>query len=74
MMELEGLTSKKYTLNRNEIYVRQGRKFNDEGMEGTAARKGCYTSRTALENFQDILLNEYEIVNYEAYSWDKYLK
>ena len=61
--ELEGFTAEQCRLARNEIYARHGRMFDDEYLKEYFQSKGWYEPLVASEDFEDTLLNPYEIAN-----------
>lgn len=61
--ELQGFTAEQCRLARNEIYARHGRKFNDENIQDYFNSKDWYTPAIAPDEFEESLLNPYEIAN-----------
>lgn len=48
---------------RNEIYARHGRRFDDEGLQAYFDNRSWYEGSIAPEDFDDSVLNEFEIAN-----------
>lgn len=61
--DLYGLTSEQCRLARNEIYARHGRMFSDEGLQRYFESFSWYTPSIAPEDFQEAVLNDYEVAN-----------
>ena len=63
MSDLEGLTKEECRIARNELYARHGRRFDDEGLQGYFDSCGWYEGTIAPADFDDSVLNEYEMAN-----------
>lgn len=63
MSDLEGLTKDECRIARNEIYARHGRLFSDESLQNYFNSKDWYEGYIAPEDFDESVLNEYEISN-----------
>lgn len=63
MYDLEGLTKDECHIARNEIYARHGRLFSDESLQNYFNSKDWYDGYIAPEDFDESVLNEYEISN-----------
>lgn len=61
--ELEGFTADQCRLARNEIYARHGRIFDDEYLQEYFNAKEWYVPSIAPGDFEESLLNPYEIAN-----------
>lgn len=61
--ELENLTQEELKLARNEIYARHGYVFSDEYLKSYFGQFEWYQPTIAPENFQESMLNEFEIYN-----------
>ncbi len=61
--ELRGFTTEQCRLARNEIYARHGRVFDDEYLKEYFALKEWYVPSIAPDDFDESLLNSYEIAN-----------
>lgn len=61
--ELQGLTAEECRLARNEIYARHGRRFDDEYLQAYFGSKEWYTPTMDPDEFEESLLNFYEIAN-----------
>lgn len=61
--ELQGLTAEECRLARNEIYARHGRRFDDEYLQAYFGSKEWYTPTMDPDEFEESLLNSYEIAN-----------
>lgn len=61
--DLYGLTQEECRLARNELYARHGRKFDDEGLQEYFNSKDWYQGYIDPSDFNDSVLNEYEIAN-----------
>lgn len=61
--ELEGLSKKECQIARNEIYARHGRLFKDEALQAYFDSCSWYTGTISGDEFDDSVLNEYEIAN-----------
>ena len=61
--DLYGLTQEECRLARNELYARHGRKFDDEGLQEYFNSKDWYQGYVEPSDFNDSVLNEYEIAN-----------
>ena len=61
--ELVGLTAEQCRIARNEIYARHGRMFKDEGLQNYFGSFDWYVPTIAPDDFQESMLNEYEIAN-----------
>lgn len=60
---LEGLNKDELRIARNEIYARHGRLFDDEQLQDFFDSKSWYHGDIEPGDFNDELLNEYEIAN-----------
>lgn len=63
MSDLEGLTKEECRIARNELYARHGRRFDDEELQGYFDSCSWYEGTTAPADFDDSVLNEYEMAN-----------
>lgn len=63
MSDLEGLTKEECRIGRNEIYARHGRLFTDEFLQDYFNSKDWYEGYIEPEDFDETMLNEYEISN-----------
>ena len=61
--ELDALTKEEVKLARNEIYARNGRKFDDEQMRNYFSQFDWYQPTIDPDDFQESMLNKYEIAN-----------
>ncbi len=61
--ELQEFTAEQCRLARNEIYARHGRKFDDEFLQDYFNSKDWYTPIIDSDEFEESLLNSYEIAN-----------
>lgn len=61
--ELENLTQEELKLARNEIYARHGYDFSDEYLKRYFEQFEWYQPTIAPEDFQESMLNEFEIYN-----------
>lgn len=61
--ELQEFTAEQCRLARNEIYARHGRKFDDEYIQDYFNSKDWYTPTIAPDEFEESLLNSYELAN-----------
>ena len=61
--DLKGFSKKKLKLARNEIYARHGRLFTDEFLQDYFNSKDWYEGYIESEDFDESVLNEYEISN-----------
>ena len=61
--ELDGLTKEEVKLARNEIYARHGRKFDDEALTAYFSQFDWYYPSIEPEDFQESMLNSYEVTN-----------
>lgn len=61
--DLQGLSKEECRIARNEIFARHGRKFDDEELQEYFNSCSWYTGTIAPEDFDDSVLNEYEIAN-----------
>lgn len=61
--DLKGLGAEQCRLARNEIYARHGRMFDDEELQAYFNRQSWYTPTIAPEDFQESMLNDYEMAN-----------
>lgn len=61
--DLYGLTQEECRLARNELYARHGRRFDDEGLQEYFNEKDWYQGYIDPSNFNDSVLNEYEVAN-----------
>lgn len=61
--DLEGLTKEECRIARNEIYARHGRLFTDEFLQDYFNSKDWYEGYIEPEDFDESVLNEYEISN-----------
>lgn len=72
--ELHGLTKEECRIARNEIYARHGRIFNDNHLKMYFESCEWYEPTTFPEDFDEAVLNEFEIVNRDlisAYEYEK---
>lgn len=63
MEDLKGLTKEECRIARNELYARHGRRFNDAELQGYFDSCDWYEGTIAPSDFNDSVLNEYEIAN-----------
>ena len=63
--DLKGFTAEELRIARNEIYARYGRKFNDSKLQEHFNSMDWYFPMTDPEDFDESLLNDYEIKNLE---------
>lgn len=63
MEDLEGLTKEECRIARNELFARYGRMFDDEALQAYFNACEWYQGTIAAEEFDDSVLNEYEIAN-----------
>lgn len=63
MEELDGFTAADCRLARNELYARHGRRFDDENLQAHFDSCEWYQGTIAPEDFDESVLNEYEIAN-----------
>ena len=61
--DLKGFTAEELRIARNEIYARYGRKFNDSKLQEHFNSMEWYFPMTDPEDFDESLLNDYEIKN-----------
>ena len=61
--DLKGLSAEQCRIARNEIYARHGRMFDDEELQAYFDRQSWYTPSIAPEDFDESLLNDYEVAN-----------
>lgn len=61
--ELQEFTAEQCRLARNEIYARHGRRFEDESLRDYFNSKSWYTPTIDPNEFEESLLNPYEIAN-----------
>lgn len=61
--DLLGLTAEECRIARNEIYARHGRIFADESLQAYFEALDWYYPQYTAEEFDDSMLNEYEIAN-----------
>ena len=61
--DIEGLTAYECMMARNEIYARYGRKFKDSEIQEYFNSCEWYTPRIESDDFQESILNDYEIAN-----------
>lgn len=61
--DLVGLTAEDCRVARNEIYARHGRMFKDEGLQNYFSSFSWYVPTILPDDFQESMLNEYEIAN-----------
>lgn len=61
--EIQDFTAEQCRLARNEIYARHGRIFDDEYLQEYFNSKGWYTPTIDSNEFEESLLNSYEIAN-----------
>lgn len=61
--DLKGLSAEQCRLARNEIYARHGRMFDDEELQAYFNRQSWYTPTIAPEDFNESMLNDYEVAN-----------
>ncbi len=61
--DLYGLSAEECRLARNELYARHGRFFDDEGIQAYFNSKDWYTGRIAPSDFEESMLNDYEVYN-----------
>ena len=72
--ELDTLTKQELVFARNEIYARHGRKFNDPELREYFMQFDWYTPTVEPEDFNDSMLNKYEVSNIDlivAYEKEK---
>ena len=63
MADLMGLTKEECRIARNELYARHGRRFKDAELQGYFDSCDWYEGTIAPEDFDDTVLNEFEIAN-----------
>ena len=63
MEDLAGLTKEQCRLARNELYARHGRRFDDAELQGYFDSCDWYVGTISPGDFDDSVLNEYEIAN-----------
>ena len=63
MEDLAGLTKEQCRLARNELYARHGRRFDDAELQGYFDSCDWYAGTISPGDFDDSVLNEYEIAN-----------
>ncbi len=63
MSDIIDLTSEELRLARNEIYARNGRKFDDPELSAYFNSKSWYQGTVEPEDFEESMLNEYEKEN-----------
>ena len=63
MEDLAGLTKEQCRLARNELYARHGRRFDDTELQGYFDSCDWYAGTILPADFDDSVLNEYEIAN-----------
>lgn len=63
MSDLEGLTREECRIARNELYARHGRRFDDVELQGYFESCDWYEGAISPEDFDDSVLNEYEVAN-----------
>ena len=61
--EIRSLSKEEMRLARNEVYARHGRKFDSEDLQVYFNSKPWYNGFIASKDFDETLLNEYEIAN-----------
>lgn len=61
--DLQGLTAEQCRIARNELYARHGRMFNDEALQAYFNSCSWYIGTTPADQFNDAVLNVYEIAN-----------
>lgn len=61
--DLEGLTREECRIARNELYARHGRRFDDKELQGYFDSCDWYEGFIAPADFDDSVLNEYEVAN-----------
>lgn len=61
--EIQKFTAEQCRLARNEIYARHGRRFDDEYLQDYFNSKGWYIPTIDPDEFEESLLNSYEIAN-----------
>lgn len=61
--DLDGLSADECRLARNELYARHGRMFDDEGLQAYFNSKDWYSGRIKPSDFQESMLNDYEVYN-----------
>lgn len=61
--DLAGLTAEECRIARNELYARHGRIFTDETLKSHFESCSWYRGTVTAEEFDDSVLNEYEIAN-----------
>lgn len=61
--DLDGLSKEECRIARNEIYARHGRMFTDEALQSYFDSKDWYDGYIEPEDFDESVLNEYEISN-----------
>ncbi len=64
--DLAGLTKAQLRLARNEIYARHGYRFNGEELKSYFESKSWYHPTIDPSDFDDSVLNEYEVANINA--------
>lgn len=63
MDDLAGFTAEDCRIARNELYARYGRRFSDETLQAYFDSKDWYIGTIEPEDFDDTILNEYEVHN-----------
>lgn len=63
MEDLAGFTAEDCRIARNELYARYGRRFTDETLQAHFDSKDWYVGTTDPEEFNEDILNEYEVHN-----------
>jgi hypothetical protein len=61
--DLENLSQEELRLARNEIYAREGRRFDDEELQAYFDSKDWYEGTISSDDFSDDMLNDYEYEN-----------
>lgn len=61
--DLQTLSTQELRLARNEIYARNGRKFDDQALQDYFNSKSWYRGTIAPKDFTKSMLNKYEIFN-----------
>ena len=61
--DLWGLSKEECRIARNEIFARHGRRFDDESLQAYFDSCSWYTGTIAPEDFDDSVLNVYEVAN-----------
>lgn len=61
--DLEGMSAEECRLARNELYARHGRMFDDEELQTYFNSKDWYSGRIKPSDFQESMLNDYEVYN-----------